>query len=130
MAFISVTRLRLRTVRFLPAFIWRAQQSESQARKSPGNLGVELRKTKGWTFWTLTVWSSANDMAAFRRASPHREAMAKLQHWCDEAAVAHWEQDAPNLPTWNEAAEHLYASGTLPQVLYPSADHRAGRIGQ
>jgi len=116
-------------MRFLPAFIWRAQQSAKQARTSPGNLGVELRKTRGWTFWTLTVWNTADAMSVFRRTPPHRDVMVKLQHWCDEAAYAHWEQATQSMPAWNDAAERLCASGKLSHVLHPSDAHRTGRMG-
>jgi hypothetical protein len=37
-------------------------------------------------------------MNGYRASGAHRATMPKLQHWCDEAAVAHWEQDAAALP--------------------------------
>lgn len=128
MAFVSVTRLRLRSIRFLPVFFWRAQQSAKQARTAPGNIGVELRKTAGLRFWTLTVWKNTEAMAAFRGAPPHRDVMSRLRHWCDEAAYAHWEQADDTMPPWDEAARRLRDSGKLSQLLYPSDEHRAGRI--
>ncbi len=128
MTFVSVTRLRLRSIRYLPEFIWRSQRAASQARKTPGNLGVQLRKTAGLTFWTLTLWKDSESMVAFRGASPHRDAMAKLRHWCDEAGYAHWRQDKDVMPAWDEAVRHMRESGKFSQVLYPSDNHRAGRM--
>ena len=128
MALVSVTRLRLRSLRFLPAFVWAAQRSSRQALASAGNLGVITRKTRGLSFWTLSVWSDEKAMAAFRAASPHREAMAKLAHWCDEGAVAHWQQDGKAMPDWTDAAAQLAALGRLLRVDQPSAEQRAGRI--
>lgn len=128
MSVVSVMRLRLRAPRFLLRFFWYTIRSFRQAKKSPGNLGARLRKTQGLTFWTLTQWKSEQEMRAFRDGSPHREAMRKLAHWCDEASFAHWTQDAVELPSWDLAAERLQANGKLGRVLHPSADQKEGRI--
>lgn len=128
MAIVSVTRLHLRSLRFLPAFFWYSNRSARQAKKTPGNLGVNLRKTNGLAFWTLTMWQSPKAIRAFVLASPHKEAMQKLPYWCDEAAFADWEQDSTRWPDWEEAAQRLSASGRLARVLYPSARQKAGRV--
>ena len=62
------------------------------------------------------------------RVGPHRDAMAKLRHWCDEAGYAHWRQDKDVMPAWDEAVRHMRESGKFSQVLYPSDNHRAGRM--
>jgi Domain of unknown function (DUF3291) len=128
MPLVSVTRLRLRSLRFLPAFAWYAQRSAHQAKRAAGNAGVLLRKTRGLTFWTMSVWRDEHAMAAFRGAPPHRDAMPRLAHWCDEASVAHWPIDAPGMPDWETAAGRLATGGRLSRVDHPSADQRAGRI--
>lgn len=128
MPLVSVTRLRLRSLRFLPIFIWHAQRSQRQAKGADGNNGVFTRKTRGLTFWTLSLWCDEQAMAAYRAASPHREAMSQLAHWCDEAAIAHWNQENETLPTWDAAAARLTSSGRLSRVAYPSAEQQAGRI--
>lgn len=128
MALLSVTRLRVRSARFLLAFTWYSARSALQAKRSSGNLGVNLRKTNGLAFWTLTMWESEKAMRAFRAAAPHKNAMRKLPYWCDEASYAHWEDEAHDLPSWEYATEKLSVGGRLSNVLYPSADHKAGRI--
>jgi hypothetical protein len=129
MVLVSVTRLRVRSFRFVLPFIWYAVRSTLQAKRSPGNIGVRLRKTKQLAFWTLTLWKSDSAMRAFRVASPHRDAMRKLPYWCDEASYAHWNQDDSVMPSWKEAVEKLSVSGELSKVLYPSPDQKAGRMG-
>lgn len=52
MTVVSVTRLRVRSARFLLPFLWQAVRSALQAKRSRGNLGVRLRKTRGLAFWT------------------------------------------------------------------------------
>jgi hypothetical protein len=59
-----------------------------QAKRTPGNLGVRVRKTNRLAFWTLAMWRDNQAIKTFVPASPHREAMQKLPHWCDEAAFA------------------------------------------
>src|SRR5690348_18463547 len=75
MAIISVTRLRLRSVLFLPSFLWYTRRSVQQAQRTPGNLGVRIRRTKGLVFWTLAMWRDNQAIRAFVPASPHREAV-------------------------------------------------------
>ena len=123
----SVTRLRLRTFWVLVPFLIRAVQSERQARAATGCLGASTRRTRGLTFWTLTVWESEDCLRAFMAASPHRMAMPMLYHWCDEAAVARWPVDSARLPAWSAAAAALRESGRLSRVKRPSAAQRAGR---
>jgi len=125
---VSVTRLRLRSWRFLPAFIWAAQCSIRQAQNTNGNTGVYTRKTSGLAFWTLSLWRDESAMAAFRAAPPHRDAMPRLAHWCDEAAVAHWQQDDEKTPDWPAAAQRLSAAGRILRVDHPSEDQRKSRI--
>jgi len=129
MVLVSVTRLRVRSFRFVLPFIWYALRSTLQAKGSPGNIRVRLRKTKRFAFWTLTLWESDSAMRAFRVAAPHRDAMRKLPYWCDEASYANWNQDDSVMPSWKEAAEKLSVSGEISKVLYPSPDQKAGRIG-
>jgi hypothetical protein len=40
MVVLSVTRLRLRSIRFLPSFLWWSLLSAVQAKRAPGNLSA------------------------------------------------------------------------------------------
>jgi hypothetical protein len=128
MAIVSVTRLRLRSIRFLLVFSWYTFSSTRQAKQTPGNLGVKLRKTSGLAFWTLTLWQTVEVMKKFMFASPHKDAMQKLPHWCDEGSFADWDQESSEWPSWEEAAEKLRTSGRLAKVLHPSDGHKAGKV--
>ncbi len=99
-----------------------------QAKKTPGNFGVRVRKGKGLAFWTLAIWRDNQAIRAFVPASPHRDAMLKLPYWCDEAAFADWEQDTADWPSWETAAERLAATGRLVSVLHPSEQQKSGTI--
>ena len=128
MPLISVTRLRVRAWRFLPAFLLQAFRSSRQARRAAGNLGAKVLAEAHGTFWTATCWSDEAAMRAFMASGPHGRVMQRLRLWCDEAAVVHWEQQTAAVPTWDEAHLWLQAHGRRSKVLHPSPDHEAYRI--
>jgi hypothetical protein len=128
MPLIAITRLRIRSFRFVPPFAWLSWRALVQARRSAGNLQATVRKAEGLAFWTITAWQDEAAMNAYRIASPHREAMPKLLDWCDEASVVHWTQESAELPDWATAEMRMAQSGRLSKVRHPSADQRAGRL--
>lgn len=123
MAVVSITRLRVRSWRYLPSFLFYALRSSRQAKKSQGILGVSLLREAESTFWTRTVWTTEPAMKAFMLAGPHRQAMRKLLEWCDEAALVHWEQESPQEPEWQEAHRRLQVEGRRSKVNHPSPAH-------
>ena len=128
MPFVAVTRLRLRSARYLIPFMIYALLSSRQARRSRGNLGMKLLRDSDQTFWTLTAWQEEEDMRSFMLAGSHGRAMPKLLDWCDEAAVAHWKQDSSELPGWDQAHRRMVEQGRPSKVRFPSSDHLARRI--
>lgn len=128
MAFISVTRLRVRSWRYMPAFVVYAMRSASQAKNSPGNLDTQFRKTMGLTFWTFTAWKDKASMTAYRSKDAHKQAMPKLRDWCDEASVANWSQESAALSGWDYATSQMAAIGRLSSVSNPSDIQSRGEI--
>jgi heme-degrading monooxygenase HmoA len=122
MVWVSVTRLRVRSVRFLPGFAWYALRSNMQAKRAEGLVGIDLLTDRDWTFWTMTAWESRAAMLAFMTSGAHKKAMPKLLEWCDEASVAHWEQEDAELG-WEEANRRMRAMGRASKVRHPSAAH-------
>jgi len=123
--FASVTRVRVRSVRYLPAFVWQIFLSQRQVMRAPGFCGGRLLADAGRTFWTLTVWESDQAMKAFRGSAAHAKVMPRLAEWCDEAANAHWTASADTVPLWPEAHKHLTEEGRLSPVAHPSPGHEA-----
>jgi hypothetical protein len=123
----SVTRLRLRAWRLVPAFLYRAFRSQRQAERSDGFLGGYVAMAPRRAFWTVTLWRDAEAMHAYRRAGAHLAAMPKLLDWCDEAAVATL-ADVEALPEPEEAARRLAAEGRLSKVRHPSEAHAGGAV--
>jgi len=121
---ISVTRLRIRSWIYLPAFFLRSLRIARQAKRAPGNLAMEFLNDRRKTFWTATTWESEAAMKAFMLAKPHGPAMRKLLEWCDEAALVHWTQPSSELPSWAEAHARMQREGRTSKVNHPSEDQR------
>ena len=89
---------------------------------------MAVRKTRGWAFWTMTLWEDEAQLRAFLSYPPHRDTMPNLSPWCDEAATLHWHVDLPRLPGWDEATLQLSRSGCLLRVKFPSPEQSEGVI--
>jgi heme-degrading monooxygenase HmoA len=123
MIFVSLTRLRVRSVRFMPGFFLYAMRSLRQVRRAAGFQSGALLPDRDRTFWTMTAWDSEENMRAYMVSGAHKQAMPKLLHWCDEASVAHWVQQESALPSWEQADERMRREGRASKVLHPSAAH-------
>jgi hypothetical protein len=100
--FVSVTRLRIRS---LPAWLQFVRSNEGAVRQvmgSPGFIRGKLLVDGFRTFWTMTLWQDENSMRAYRGSGAHGAVMGNLPRWCDEASVAHWTQSHDELPDWQE----------------------------
>src|SRR5260370_3721866 len=120
-----ITRLRVRSCRYMPIFFLQALRSARQAARAEGNLATRLLRDRRNTFWTATIWTTEAAMKAFMLSGVHRHVMHKLPDWCDEAAVAHWSQESTEPPTWAEAYARLRREGRRSKVNHPSPAHTA-----
>lgn len=123
MIFVSLTRLRIRSVRFIPFFLVYAFRSVRQVSKASGFQGGMVLNDRERTFWTMTAWDTMANMRQFMNSGAHKKVMPHLLHWCDEASIAHWEQTESALPSWTEATERMRGDGRPSKVLNPSARH-------
>ena len=120
MPLVSITRLRVRSLRYLPAFLLGSLRSAREAKNASGNLAVSVLSDVNLAFWTRTLWIDERSMRAFMFAPAHRRVMPKLLEWCDEAAVAHWLQDSLEPPSWPEVHRRLHQEGRTSKVDHPS----------
>lgn len=127
MPFVSLTRLRLRSARFLPGFAYWTLASNRQVRRSTGFLTGWVGQEDFYTYWTATCWQEEAAMRAFRASGAHLTAMRKLLDWCDEASMAHWEQAEATVPDGPAALVRMRDAGRISKVRHPSPDHQAGR---
>ncbi|HET6399450.1 MAG TPA: DUF3291 domain-containing protein, partial [Candidatus Thermoplasmatota archaeon] len=132
MPLVSVTRLRLRKARYVPAFMLWSLRSKWQAERSPGFLGGILLADRERTYWTISVWRDEAAMREYRSSGAHARAMRRLPRWCDEAAAGHWEQPGSERPSANDAHARLAALGAgarFTPVEHPSPRHVAREVG-
>ena len=127
MPIVSITRLRLRSLRFVPGFAWYTWQSQRQLARSPGFLGGSVSTGPALAFWTASAWTDETAMKGFRDAAWHKRAMPKLLEWCDEASVARWSQEGAALPDRNAMLERMTTAGRTSKVRHPTAAHAAGQ---
>ncbi len=128
MALVSVTRLRVRSARYLFAFLWKALKTARQAQRTSGFLGGRLLRESNGAFWTVTAWEDGAAMNVFRTQGAHGGVMPKLLDWCDEAAVVHWTQLTNTLPSWQEAHYRMMKEGKPSKVKHPSSAQTAYEI--
>lgn len=130
MIFVSVTRLHLRSYRYLLPFVWYSFLSSRQAVRAQGFLGGKLMGDGKRAFWTLTLWTDEGAMKAYRNADAHRRAMPKLLSWCNEAAIVHWFQESAELPDRYEAHRRMLSEGRISKVHFPSDAHAAKQTAE
>ncbi|MCW3122227.1 MAG: hypothetical protein JWQ38_1719 [Flavipsychrobacter sp.] len=125
MVFISATRLRLKSIWYLPGFMRANNASLKQLLITDGFLQGKELIDKGLVFWTLTMWDKDADMKTFRNSVPHRKAMQQLPAWCNEATYAHWLQEEATLPDWTTIHERMIKDGVVSKVRNPTERHAA-----
>ncbi|ODP38677.1 DUF3291 domain-containing protein [Sphingomonas turrisvirgatae] len=123
MAFISITRLRVRSLRFMPAFFFHTIRTQRQVCRADGFLDGALLADRKHTYWTMTLWRDAAAMRAYMTSGAHLKAMPKLLHWCDEASIVHWETPDARLPDWQEADTRMRKQGRASKVRHPGPHH-------
>lgn len=128
MPFVSITRLWVRSWRFLPRFLFQAFLSARQARAAAGSIAVSTLRDANLAFWTRTVWQDEAAMRSFMLSGAHRHVMPRLLEWCDEAAIAHWAQDSWEVPSWRESHRRLQHEGRSSKVNNPSEQQRRFEI--
>ena len=123
---VSITRLRVRSIWFLPLFALHAMRSATQAMKSEGIVHFETRVEDPFTHWTKTVWKDEPSMKSFRNSGAHQLAMRILSEICNEASYTRWQQESPEVSTWEQAHKAMLESGKLSKLKKPATFHVEG----
>lgn len=124
MAFLSMTRLKIKSILLLPKFIIQNEAIVKQIRTSKGlKIGKSLLDPSLGA-WTVSIWDSEESMRAFYTSGAHRNIMPSLSYYSSEAVTAHISFDEENLPSWDFVHEQLSKIGRFSTVLKdPSKNH-------
>jgi heme-degrading monooxygenase HmoA len=128
MSTVSVTRLRVRSWRFLPQFLFHAARSARQVRKASGVQAATILREDWRTYWTRTIWTDEEAIRKFMISGNHRVAMPALRYICDEASIARWNQDGSTLPSWDEVHRRMQQEGRPSKVNNPTAAQKTFQI--
>ena len=123
---VSITRLRVRSIGFMPLFTLHAMRSAAQTMKSEGIVDFSTRVEDPFTHWTKTVWKDEPSMKSFRNSGAHQLAMRILSEICSEASYTRWQQETPDIPDWEQAHESMLKNGKLSKLKQPSTFHLEG----
>lgn len=128
MPVLSATRVRVRSYRYYPWFMVQTARIVHQARTAEGNLAIRFLRDRTRTFWTLTSWTTEDDLKRFLAAGVHARAMHRTHDWCDEACAVRWSDASPELPSWQDIWVRLQRDGIASEVLHPSPAHEKFEI--
>ena len=78
MALVSVTRLRVRLWRYLPAFLVQSFRVVRQAKRAEGNLAASVLRDANLAFWTRTLWRDEAVMRSFMGAGAHQRVSKQI----------------------------------------------------
>ena len=120
MPVIVVTRLRLKDPALLDEFFTDAVAAIEQAQKTAGNLGADALADANNAWWSVSAWAGRGPMLAFVGGEPHLSIQTRLDHYCDEATFADWEQASADLPDWQTSWRHLTTDGKAATLTHPS----------
>ncbi len=124
MSLLSVTRLKLKSPRYLPAFLINTERIAREIRTSEGFLQGQLMGTFNLSMWTMTLWNSEATLKKFYLSGTHQKIMGKLSEWSSEAASVHMEVNNHQLLIWNDVIAEICRTGYFATLQEPSLDHR------
>ena len=125
MPVLAMTRLRLKSYRVLPRFIWVNERAVAQISSAPGFLRGKLLAEPNLAMWTATLWDSEESLRGFYLRGAHRKLMPELGGFVCEAIAGHIVYDSAELPPWKAIHEELCRVGRLSAgVTEPNDDHR------
>jgi hypothetical protein len=125
---LSITRLKLRSVRLLPQFLNTIHKIRIHAEGSGGLLDMYLAIDRRLAFWTLTVWKNQASMQQFVGSGAHMIAMQYLRDWCSEAALKGMAWKSDRTPDLAEASLILSQDAHFSTLNFPNLAHQTKQL--
>lgn len=103
---ISLTVFKVRSLWYLPRFLWHASRSGRQIQQSPGMMHYSIKADfRQLTFWTLSAWEGEPDLKRYVWNAAHWKAMKATQSMVD--TMGSYRYLSNQIPDWEEAVETL-----------------------
>ena len=99
--YVSITGLRLKSIRHAPRFWWHAIHSMRQAQASPGNISAQARTIQG-VHHTLSAWIDEPSMRVYLRSGRHLGAMKAFRQIATGSTVGFVAETVPDWPSARE----------------------------
>ncbi|ELS33890.1 MULTISPECIES: hypothetical protein [Pseudanabaena] len=123
MLYLSVTRLKLKSFRYLLSFLFYTDQILREIRASEGYLQGKLMATHNLSMWTMTLWTSEESARNFYLSGSHQLAMEKISEWTSEAVHINHPTNWDQLPPWTDVTQLLANQGHFVPLTNPSENH-------
>lgn len=104
---VSVTRLRVKRWRDVPAFLRAVLRLRRELPHAPGavTLGLAAQPLRR-TFWTLSAWRDEESLKAYVRSPEHAAAMRRFARVMAQPVSARWSSEGGR-PSWDYAVRRL-----------------------
>ncbi|WP_422362079.1 hypothetical protein [Reichenbachiella sp.] len=109
--YVSITRLKLKSIWLLPKFAGQSNKVARQANQSSGILKVRLSNRWFKYFYTMTHWNSKEAMQQFMINGEHKVAMKQWSDYASEVKAYGFETNDP--PKWKEARSLIKKQGRI-----------------
>ena len=122
MFYLSMTRLRLKSPLYLIPFFVQNEKILSQLRTSQGFIKGKVLAAPNLSMWTVTLWSSEEDLRAFYLNGEHGETIEKIDQWSSDSVGCHQSTESDEIPSWENVRLQLIKSGRFRDLKEPSCD--------
>ena len=105
---VMASRLELRHLRHVPAFLIAAIRLRHAIAKADGATGLGLRaRPLARTFWTLSVWTDQQALQAYNQTSLHRGIVERFRPRMAGSTFRFFPAEDGMPPRWDDALRRL-----------------------
>jgi hypothetical protein len=98
MPYISITGLKLKSMRYTISFWWHAIGSMNQARAAQGNISADAKTING-VHHTVSVWIDEQAMRTYLVTGPHLKAMKAFHSIATGKTLGFYAEKSPDWDT-------------------------------
>ncbi|ELS32775.1 MULTISPECIES: hypothetical protein [Pseudanabaena] len=128
MFYLSMTRLKLKSPLYLIPFFIQNKKILNQLRASQGFVKGKILAAPNLSMWTVTLWSSEEDLRAFYLNGEHGETIEKINEWSSDSVRCHQLTESDAIPSWENIRLQLTKSGRFRDLTEPSFDQISREI--